>query len=81
MAWMLKPDQQAYTYDTGYFYPGPAIKNVPITSAPAASQSVNSTYGDPKFDALVQSTPVKAPLSAANLVAAFNKWDSDINAK
>lgn len=79
MSWMLQPAQQAFTYDTGYFYPGPAIQNVPITNAPSASQSVNQTYGDPKFDAVIQSTPVKTPLSPTALVAAFNKWDTDIN--
>jgi putative spermidine/putrescine transport system substrate-binding protein len=26
IAWMLKPDQQAISYDKGYFYPGPAVK-------------------------------------------------------
>lgn len=79
ISWMLAPAQQAFTYDTGYFYPGPAIQNVPITSAPSASQSVNQTYGDAKFDTIIQSTPVKTPLSAAALVAAFKKWDTDIN--
>ncbi len=34
MAFMLKPEQQALTYDEGYFYPGPAVKNVPLSMAP-----------------------------------------------
>ena len=36
MAFLLKPEQQALTYDKGYFYPGPAIKDVPLTMAPTA---------------------------------------------
>jgi putative spermidine/putrescine transport system substrate-binding protein len=38
MAWMLKPDQQAIAYDKGYFYPGPAVKDVDSTMAPEESQ-------------------------------------------
>ncbi len=33
--WMLTPEQQAKAYDDGYFYPGPAVKNVPLSMAPA----------------------------------------------
>src|SRR3954447_17625900 len=34
MAYMLKPEQQALTYDKGYFYPGPAAKGVTLAMAP-----------------------------------------------
>ena len=34
MAFLLQPAQQALTYDKGYFYPGPAVKNVPLSMAP-----------------------------------------------
>ncbi len=34
----LKPDQQAYSYDAGYFYPGPAVKYVTIEMAPKGNQ-------------------------------------------
>ena len=34
MAWLLRPESQALTYDKGYFYPGPAIKNVTLSMAP-----------------------------------------------
>ena len=34
MAYLLTPEAQAYTYDKGYFYPGPAVKNVPLSMAP-----------------------------------------------
>ena len=39
IAWMLKPDQQAISYDKGYFYPGPAVKDVTLDMAPADSQA------------------------------------------
>ena len=35
---MLSKPAQAMTYDDGYFYPGPAVKDVPLSMAPAASQ-------------------------------------------
>ena len=38
MAFMLTPEAQAYTWDKGYFYPGPAVKNVPLSIAPKESQ-------------------------------------------
>ena len=40
MKFLLQPEQQALTYDKGYFYPGPAVKNVPVSMAPQASQDV-----------------------------------------
>jgi putative spermidine/putrescine transport system substrate-binding protein len=78
MAWMLKPDQQAYNYDSGYFYPGPAIKNVPVTLAPASSQQVIQQYGRPEYDTLLQQVNIVLPLSTSQLVIAFKKWDTDI---
>ena len=78
MNWMLKPDQQAINYDKGYFYPGPAIKGVDISMAPADSQNAIKEFGRPEYDALIQNTPVETPLDSKNLVAAFDKWDKDI---
>ncbi len=78
MAWMLKPDQQAYNYDSGFFYPGPAVKNVTISMAPASSQQVIQQYGRPEYDTLLQQVKIVLPLSTSQLVFAFSKWDSDI---
>ena len=78
MAWMLTPQAQALTYDQGYFYPGPAIQNVPISTAPAKSQQVLQQYGRSDYDTMISSTKTVNPLSADNLVAAFNKWNQDI---
>ncbi|HEU4518954.1 MAG TPA: extracellular solute-binding protein, partial [Microvirga sp.] len=47
MAFMLKPEQQALTYDKGYFYPGPATRGVTLAMAPAESQSVIKEFGRP----------------------------------
>src|SRR2546421_5964860 len=40
MGFLLKPEQQALTYDKGYFYPGPAVKNGPVSMAPKERQDV-----------------------------------------
>ena len=76
--WMLQPDQQALAYDTGYFYPGPAIKDVPVTMAPQSSQDVIKEYGRPEYDALIADNPIETPLPAEQLVAAFDQWNRQI---
>ncbi|MDB5082290.1 MAG: transporter periplasmic substrate-binding protein [Chloroflexi bacterium] len=78
MNWMFKPDQQAINFDKGYLYPGPAIKGVDISMAPADSQAAIKEFGRPEYDALIKNTPVETPLDAKNLVAAFEKWDKEI---
>ena len=47
MAFLLTPEAQAYTYDKGYFYPGPAVKDVPLSMAPKESQDAIKEYGRP----------------------------------
>src|SRR5579863_7000077 len=42
--YMLSKPAQAMTYDKGYFYPGPAVKDVPLSMAPQASQKLVSEY-------------------------------------
>ncbi|MFN8421113.1 MAG: hypothetical protein U0528_17990, partial [Anaerolineae bacterium] len=72
------PEQQAYAYDRGYFYPGPAIKGVDLSMAPEESQQVLAEFGRPEYDQMALDTPVVLPLDAANLVKAFAKWDAEI---
>ena len=76
--WMLKPDQQAKAYDDGYFYPGPAVKDVQLSQAPAKSQQAIKDYGRPEYDQLIADTPIEVPLDAKSLVAAFDRWDREI---
>ena len=42
--YMLSKPAQAMTYDKGYFYPGPAVKDVPLSMAPADSQKLIKEY-------------------------------------
>ena len=49
MAFLLKPEQQAFMYDHGYMYPGPAINGVTLDMAPADSQETIKTFGRPEY--------------------------------
>ncbi|MBZ9872229.1 extracellular solute-binding protein [Mesorhizobium sp. BR1-1-9] len=80
MAFMLEPAQQAYTYDKGYFYPGPAVKGVPLSAAPQESQDAVAEFGRPQYEELIRKFPVEAPLKPEALVAAFEKWDREVGA-
>ncbi|GAA3297146.1 extracellular solute-binding protein [Dactylosporangium vinaceum] len=75
---MLTKEQQAKAYDKGYFYPGPAVKDVPLSIAPADSQKAIADFGRPEYEALIAGNPLETPLDAKALVAAFDKWDREI---
>ncbi|WP_433222705.1 ABC transporter substrate-binding protein [Dactylosporangium sp. CS-047395] len=75
---MLTKEQQAKAYDKGYFYPGPAVKDVPLSLAPADSQKAIADFGRPEYESLIANNPLETPLDAKALVAAFDKWDREI---
>jgi putative spermidine/putrescine transport system substrate-binding protein len=78
MKFSLQPEQQAITYDKGYFYPGPAIQGVTLDMAPAESQQAIKEFGRPEYDQLIEGNPKAVPLDAKALVQAFDKWDKEI---
>ncbi|WP_158814160.1 ABC transporter substrate-binding protein [Methylocapsa sp. S129] len=80
MRFMLRPKSQAYAYDKGYFYPGPAVKDVTLAMAPQASQDVIKEFGRPEYEAMIASHPIELPLDAASMVTAFKLWDQRIGA-
>jgi putative spermidine/putrescine transport system substrate-binding protein len=80
MAFLLKPEQQAFAYDEGYFYPGPAVKDVPLSMAPAESQAAIKEFGRPEYEKWIADSPLEVPLDAKGQVAAFRKWDEDVGA-
>jgi putative spermidine/putrescine transport system substrate-binding protein len=80
IAWVLRPDQQARTYDNAYFYPGPAVKGVTLDMAPKDSQDAVRSVQRPLFDQLIKSRPIEMPLEAVPLVKAFEIWDQRIGA-
>ncbi len=80
MAFMLQPEQQAGTYDRGYFYPGP-VTTVALSQAPAESQQVIRDFGRPIYDRWIAERPIDAPLTPDQLVLAFRRWDEQVGAK
>jgi putative spermidine/putrescine transport system substrate-binding protein len=80
MAIMLLPEQQAGTYDRGYFYPGP-VTDVPLSAASPESQAVVRDFGRPQYDRWIAERPVQTPLTPDRLVAAFRRWDEQIGSK
>jgi putative spermidine/putrescine transport system substrate-binding protein len=81
MAFMLTPEAQAYTYDKGYFYPGPAIKNVSLSMAPKESQDALKEYGRPEYDQWLTQFPHTQSLEAKAQVDAFRIWDQQVGAQ
>jgi len=78
LKWILTPEQQAKAYDKGYFYPGPAIKDVPLSMAPEESRKAIEEFGRPEYESLIAANPLEVPLDAKALVAAFSRWDREI---
>ena len=79
--YMLTRPAQAMTWDKGYFYPGPAVKDVPLSMAPQDSQdAVNSVRRD-FIDKLITEVPSEVPLPADKLVFAFQRWDQQVGAR
>jgi putative spermidine/putrescine transport system substrate-binding protein len=79
MNYLLSKPAQAMTYDDGYFYPGPAVKDVPLSMAPASSQAAIAEYGRAEYAALDSAT-VETPLDPDKMVVAFRMWDEKIGA-
>jgi putative spermidine/putrescine transport system substrate-binding protein len=59
------------TYDKGYFYPGPAVKDVPLSLAPKDSQDAVSSVKRDFIDKLIAEVPSEVPLPADRLVFAL----------
>jgi putative spermidine/putrescine transport system substrate-binding protein len=81
MKFLLEPTQQAMTYDKGYFYPGPAVKNVPLSMAPKESQDVIKEFGRPEYDGWITKFPHTQPLDSKQMVDAFRVWDQQVGAQ
>jgi putative spermidine/putrescine transport system substrate-binding protein len=81
MKFLLQPEQQALTYDKGYFFPGPAVKDVPLSMAPPESQAVIREFGRPEYEEWFAQFPHVQPLEAKLMVMAFDRWDADIGAQ
>ena len=80
-AWLMSPEQQAVTYDSGYFYPGPAIKGVPLSMAPKESQDKVKPAIRDAYEKAIKDLPSTTQLDAKPLVEAMDMWDKLVGAK
>jgi putative spermidine/putrescine transport system substrate-binding protein len=78
ISFIMSPAQQAYTYDEGYFYPGPAAKNVTLEMAPPDSQAAIKEFGRPQYERWIADNPIETPLEPEKMVLAFKRWDQEI---
>lgn len=78
MNFLLTKEQQAYTYDEGYFYPGPAVKDVTLDMAPPESQEAIKEYGRPEYEKWIAENPIELPLQPEQMVVAFRMWDEQV---
>jgi putative spermidine/putrescine transport system substrate-binding protein len=78
---MLSKPAQAMTYDKGYFYPGPAVKDVPLTMAPEESQRLVGEYARPYYPKLIAEVPVEVTLDSDKLLYAYDRWNQQVGAR
>jgi len=76
--YLLSKEAQATTYDLGYFYPGPAVKDVPLSMAPEESQKAIKEYGRDEYAKAIDAAPQELPLLPDKLVYAFDRWDKEV---
>lgn len=81
MEWLMTPKMQAITYDSGYFYPGPSVKDVTIDMAPKESQdkikpAIRQTYEDS-----IKTFSVSTQLDTNQFMKALNMWDQSFGSK
>ena len=75
MQWLMTPNMQAITYDSGYFYPGPSVKNVPLDAAPKASQDKIKPAIRQSYEDAIKTLPISTQLDTTNFMEALNMWD------
>ncbi|MFC7403500.1 ABC transporter substrate-binding protein [Georgenia alba] len=76
--YMLQPEVNSYAYDSGYFYPGPAVEGASLDQAPQESQDLMAEFGRDWYDQAIEEHEVVTPLPADALVTAFDIWDREI---
>ncbi len=79
--YMLTKEAQAYIYDEGYLYPGPAVKDVPLSLAPPESQKAIAEFGREEYAKMFTDVPFELPLEPAPMVQAFRIWDEQVGSK
>ena len=74
MKWLVTPEMQAWNYDNGFHYPGPAVDNVPESLAPQEIQDVMNKFANRDYDVWFTQATIQIPLAAADLTTAYDMW-------
>jgi putative spermidine/putrescine transport system substrate-binding protein len=75
MAWLMTPKMQAITYDSGYLYPGPSVKNVSLDMAPKESQDKIKPAIRQSYEDSINTLPNSTQLDTTKFMDALNMWD------
>ncbi|MBE6089478.1 MAG: extracellular solute-binding protein [Clostridium beijerinckii] len=75
MAWLMTPKMQSITYDSGYFYPGPSVKNVSLDMAPKESQDKIKPAIRQSYEDSINTLPNSTQLDTTKFMDALNMWD------
>lgn len=75
MAWLMTPKMQSITYDSGYFYPGPSVKNVSLDMAPKESQDKIKPAIRQSYEDSIKTLPSSTQLDTTKFMDALNMWD------
>jgi putative spermidine/putrescine transport system substrate-binding protein len=78
VSYLLSKESQALAWDEGYLYPGPSVKDVPLSMAPEANQATLKEFGRPEYEKLMADAPFEAPLEPNLMVQAFRRWDEEV---
>lgn len=81
MKWLMTPKMQAITYDSGYFYPGPSIKDVSLDMAPKESQDKIKPAIRQSYEDSIKTLPSSTQLDTNNFMEALNMWDQSFGTK
>jgi putative spermidine/putrescine transport system substrate-binding protein len=81
MAYLDSPEQQIYTFDGGFMYPGPAIKGVTLDMAPQESRDALQAVITPEVLDAIATIPKVAPLPVDYLIKAFDMWDKQVGSQ
>ena len=79
--YMLTPPAQAFVYDNGYSYPGPSIKDVPLSLATKETQAVFKEFSRPELDKLIAEVPKETQLGPEMMHYMLDRWDRQIGSK
>ncbi|RII35936.1 extracellular solute-binding protein [Clostridium chromiireducens] len=81
MEWLMTPKMQAITYDSGYFYPGPSVKDVTLDMAPKESQDKVKPAIRQSYETSIQTLPTSTQLDTSTFMEALNMWDQTFGTK